>query len=81
LLFQRSSLHPPITLNCRPGHVEGARIVDGHADLQCLAVVDQSETLDDMDLRRMWCALIVDESPVAQADRVNDQRVAFVMAN
>src|SRR5882672_5779348 len=81
LLFQRSSLHPPITLNCRPGHVEGAWIVDRHTDLQCLSVVDQAETFDDMDLGRVWRAVIVDESPVVQPNRVDDQRVAFIMAD
>ena len=81
LFFHRSSLHPPVTLDRRPRHVEGARVVDRHGDLQRLAVFDQSEALHDMDLARVRRAIIVDEGPVVQPDRVDDQRVAFVMAD
>src|SRR5215472_2579609 len=73
VFFQWAAVDTPPMLDRRPGHVESARIVNGDEHLQRLAAVDHLETLDDVQLFGVGGAIIVDERPVIQPDRVDNQ--------
>src|SRR5580704_4240314 len=81
ILDQRRVLDASPALHRRPRHVEGARIVYRDRHLKRLALIDHLEALDDMKLLGMGRAVIVDESAIAQPDRVDHELVAFVMAD
>src|SRR6266436_1941018 len=78
-VFNQRNADAPPRLDRRPGHVEGAGIVDGDEHLQRVAAIDHLEALDDVHLFGMRSAIIVDKRPVIQSDGVDHQLVALVM--
>src|SRR5579864_8277157 len=68
-----------VTLDRVPRHGEGAGVLDPDFDFERPAAVREPESLDDMQLRRVRRAVIVDKGPVVEPDRVNDQRVAILV--
>ena len=80
-LLGKRLLNAPIALDRRPCLVKGIGIVDADQHFELLAAIDEPPPLDDVELVGMRRAEIVDSRPVIQADRVDYQRVAFVMAD
>src|SRR5882762_5524345 len=74
-------LKEPVALYGVPGHREGARILDVNVHLQRLTAVDQVEALDHVKLLGVRRPESVYECPVVKPDRVDDERIAFVVAD
>src|SRR5215469_12564081 len=70
-----------IALHGVPGHREGARIIDVNVHLQRLAAVDQVEALDHVQLFGVWRPEAVDKRPVIESDGIDNERIAFVVAD
>ena len=79
--FHHRFLYPPETLNRQPRLIESVWIVHSDVHFQHLAAVDQPPPLDDVKLLAMRRAVIVDEGLGVLTDRIDYQRVAFVMAD
>jgi len=60
---------------------EGRRVFDGHLDLKHLAAVEHTILLDNVKLFAMGRAETVDKAFGGLSDRVDDQRVAFIVAD
>src|SRR5258706_12761846 len=80
-VFGESAVHTIVLPQRLPGRVERVRIVDRHEDFQLGAVLDQPPAFRDVQLSRMRRAVIVEEGLVVEADGVDDERVALVMAD
>src|SRR5258708_29937459 len=72
-------LYATPTLNGIPRHHECARILDADIRLQYIAVIDHAKPLDNMEFFRVRRAGIIDIGLVVDADRINHERIAFVM--
>ena len=59
--------------------LECGRIVQEDVRQQVLAVVDHAETLYDMQFFTMRRAIIVNEGLCILSDRIDDQRISFVV--
>src|SRR5262245_13665014 len=77
----RRSFEPVEPLDSVPRRGEGVRILHVDLYLDLLTAVDQAVTLDDMELLAVGRAIIVDEGIGTESDRVDHQRVAFVVAH
>src|SRR5262245_38172124 len=72
-------LVPPLIDGKRRGERDG--ILDGDDRLQRLAGVDELEPLDDVELLGMRRAPVVDGRLAVQSDGIDDERVAFIVAD
>jgi hypothetical protein len=79
--LRTAALILPVALDGVPGHGKGARILDVNVRLQGVALLDQVEALDHVKLRRVRRSKSVDRRPIIEANRVNDERAAFVMTD
>src|SRR5262245_9230990 len=75
------SFEPVEPLDRVPRRGESARILDVNLHLELLAAIDHAVALHHMQLLAMWCAVVVDERLGVEPDRVDHQRVAFVVAD
>ena len=74
-------LHAAERLNRGPRRVEGLRVLDAERHLQRLAAVGQAPALGDVQLFGVRRAVIIHEGLAVLGDGVDDQRIAFVMAD
>src|SRR5207302_7958307 len=65
----------------RPRLIECVRIVHRNGDFQRLSRIDRVPALHDMQLFGVRRAINIDNGLAVQADRVDNQRVALVMAD
>src|ERR1700693_1472885 len=79
--FLQWLLYPLVALDRRPGFVEGVRIVSGEIHLHCLAAVNHSPALHDMQFLGVGRAEGIHEGPFVHPDGVGHQRVGLVMAD
>ena len=63
----------------RPGHGEGARVLDRDRYLDRAAVGRELPALDRVDLRGVRRAIGIDEGFVVLADGIDDKRIAFIV--
>src|SRR6266478_7804137 len=80
-LFVGLLLYAPIAPHPGPRLVEGVRVLDREDDFHRFAVIDQSPTLHDVQLLRVRGSVNVYNGLVAQADRVDDKGVSFIVAD
>src|ERR1700704_4914968 len=67
---------------CPPGLVERAGVVGREGDIEGFALICDSEALHHVQPGRVGRAVAVHEGPVAQTDRVHDERIAtLIMAH
>src|SRR6266567_3415098 len=79
LLDHRPVRHFRIMLHRLPGCIEGAGVFDGEIDLELLAALDHMIALHDVERFGMGRVIIVDDGLGREPDRVDHQRIAFVM--
>lgn len=79
--FDHGLLPAPEIRRGRPRLPECGRIVNDHGDVERLAVRRRSPPLLNMQVIAVRCAVFVDKGPGIQADRIDHQRVAFVVAD
>src|SRR5262245_25462477 len=77
----RSVVHSPVELRGVPRGGERSRVLDMDLYFQGLSSLDHAEALDDAELLGVRREVVVDIGPRGKADRVHDQRVAFVVAD
>src|SRR5262249_33091722 len=68
-------------LDAAPRRGEGPRILDVNVRFQLLSALGQTEALDDVKLFRVRRAEAIDPGALVDADRVDDEGVAFVVAD
>src|SRR5215471_10802688 len=74
-------LNPIVALHHGPRPVERIRIVKRDVHLHRLAAIDQSKALDNVQLLAMWRPEIIDERLFIEPDRIDHERIAFVVAD
>src|SRR5215510_5244002 len=68
----------PEALDTAPGHCESAGVFDVNVRLQHRAVLGQVEALDHVQVFGMRRSESVDPRPLIDADRIDDERIAFI---
>src|SRR5207244_13481886 len=76
-----SRLHASIAPHTSPPLIESVRAVDRKDHAHPLAAGEHSPSFADVQLLGVRRAVDVDERPVVQADSIDDEGVAFVMAD
>src|SRR6266567_261602 len=71
----------PIMLDGVPGHCEGARVLNVNVHFQHGTVFDSVEAFDDVKLLGVRRTESVHRRPFIESDRIDDQRIAFVVAD
>ena len=64
-----------------PRLIKGIRIVDRKHHFHRISAIGHAPTLDDMHFVGVRCAIDIGDGLVAQADRINNQSVTFIMAD
>ncbi len=79
IFFHTRVIELPVALARGPGHRECARVFDSEGHFEGFPIINTAVAFDDVDLIRMRSPVIVDRSLWCDADRIDDQRVTFVV--
>src|SRR5258708_32398629 len=79
--FAHLLLHAPKTLDPRPWFIIRVRIVALDVHFKHVAAVSELPALDAVQLFAVRGAIVIDESLVIEANCVDHERVAFIMAD
>jgi hypothetical protein len=80
-VLRQGAVHTIVLPQRLPGLVERTGVINGQEDFQLLASVDQPPAFRDVQLVGMRGAIIVDEGLVVEANGIDDERIAVVVAD
>ena len=73
-------MHAAPALHRGPWDIESTRINDCHRRLQCFALFNRLEPLDNVQPIRVGRAIIIHKGFVVESDRIDDKFITLVMA-